>query len=121
MTKELIALLDGKETGRIIRDGRGKLTFTYSEQWREAAGAYPLSLSMPLTLAEHPNARMDPFLWGLLPDNEIILGNWARKFHVSARNALQPDRVRGRGLRRSRAVCPASKAQRHSGRGRSSH
>ena len=88
MTKELIALLDGKETGRVARDNRGKLTFTYNEQWRDAAGAYPLSLSMPLTLAEHPNAKIDPFLWGLLPDNEIILGNWARKFHVSARNAF---------------------------------
>ena len=86
MTKELIALLDGKETGRVVRDNRGKLTFTYNEQWREAAGAYPLSLSMPLTLAEHSNARIDPFLWGLLPDNEIILGNWARKFHVSPSN-----------------------------------
>ena len=88
MTKELIALLDGKETGRVARDKRGKLTFTYNEQWREAAEAYPLSLSMPLTLAEHSNAKIDPFLWGLLPDNEIILGNWARKFHVSARNAF---------------------------------
>ena len=88
MTKELIALLDGKETGRVERDNRGKLTFTYNERWREAAGAYPLSLSMPLTLAEHSNAKIDPFLWGLLPDNEIILGNWARKFHVSPRNAF---------------------------------
>jgi serine/threonine-protein kinase HipA len=88
MTKELIALFDGRETGRVVRDNRGKLTFTYNKQWRNAADAYPLSLSMPITLAEHPNAKIDPFLWGLLPDNEIILGNWARKFHVSARNAF---------------------------------
>src|SRR5579863_2166774 len=88
MTKELIALLDGRETGRVVRDNRGKLTFTYNEQWRNAADAYPLSLSMPITLAEHPNAKIDPFLWGLLPDSEIILASWARKFHVSARNAF---------------------------------
>jgi serine/threonine-protein kinase HipA len=88
MTKELIVLLDGKESGRVVRDNRGKLTFTYNEQWREAAGAYPLSLSMPLTLAKHSNAKIDPFLWGLLPDNEIILSNWARKFHVSPRNSF---------------------------------
>jgi serine/threonine-protein kinase HipA len=88
MTKELIALLDGRETGRVVRDNRGKLTFTYNEQWRNAADAYPLSLSMPITLAEHPNAKIDAFLWGLLPDNEIILASWARKFHVSARNAF---------------------------------
>jgi serine/threonine-protein kinase HipA len=88
MTKELIALLDGRETGRVVRDNRGKLTFIYNEQWRNAADAYPLSLSMPITLAEHPNAKIDSFLWGLLPDNEIILASWARKFHVSARNAF---------------------------------
>lgn len=88
MTRELIAMLDGREAGRVVRDNRGKLTFTYNEQWRNAADAYPLSLSMPIALAEHPNAKIDPFLWGLLPDNEVILGNWARKFHVSARNAF---------------------------------
>jgi serine/threonine-protein kinase HipA len=88
MTKELIALLDGRKTGRVVRDNHGKLTFTYNEQWRNAADAYPLSLSMPITLAEHPNTKIDPFLWGLLPDNEIILASWARKFHVSARNAF---------------------------------
>jgi HipA-like protein len=62
MTKELIALLDGKKTGRVVRDNRGKLAFIYNEQWRNAPTAYPLSLSMPLTLAEHPNAKIDPFL-----------------------------------------------------------
>jgi serine/threonine-protein kinase HipA len=43
---------------------------------------------MPPALAEHGNAKIDPFLWGLLPDNEMILDHWARKFHVSARNAF---------------------------------
>lgn len=88
MTKELVALLDGKEAGRVAREKHGKLTFTYHEQWCNSTAAYPLSLSMPLTLAEHPNAKIDPFLWGLLPDNEIVLGSWARKFHVSPRNAF---------------------------------
>ena len=88
MTKTLIALLDGKETGRVVRNNHGKFVFTYDEQWRNADTAYPLSLSMPLALAEHPNAKVDPFLWGLLPDNEIVLGNWARKFHLSPRNAF---------------------------------
>jgi serine/threonine-protein kinase HipA len=88
MTKELVALLDGRETGRVVRDNRGKLTFTYNEAWRTSANAYPLSISMPLALAEHGNTRIDPYLWGLLPDNEIILDHWARKFHVSARNAF---------------------------------
>jgi serine/threonine-protein kinase HipA len=88
MTQELVALLDGRKTGRIVRDKPGKLTFVYYETWRQAADAYPLSISMPLALAEHSNAKIDPYLWGLLPDNEIVLDHWARKFHVSARNAF---------------------------------
>jgi serine/threonine-protein kinase HipA len=43
---------------------------------------------MPLALAEHGHAKIDPYLWGLLPDNEIVLDQRARKFHVSARNAF---------------------------------
>lgn len=88
MTREIVAILDGRETGRIVQDNRGRLSFTYNEQWRSAADAYPLSLSMPLALAEHGTAKIDPYLWGLLPDNEIVLDRWASKYHVSARNAF---------------------------------
>ena len=88
MNGELIAVLDGRETGRVARDARGKLSFTYNEEWRHAENAYPLSLSMPLALERHANEKIDPFLWGLLPDNELILGQWAQRFHVSARNGF---------------------------------
>lgn len=88
MTAELLALLDGRQTGRVVRDKRGKLSFAYNETWRQARDAYPLSISMPLALSEHPNAKIDPYLWGLLPDNEIVLDHWARKFHVSAKNVF---------------------------------
>lgn len=88
MTTELIAILDGRETGRIVRDKRARLTFTYNEEWRTTENAYPLSISMPLALAQHGHAKIDPFLWGLLPDNQMVLDQWAKKFHVSARNAF---------------------------------
>src|SRR5580704_11877071 len=58
------------------------------EKWRNAANAYPLSLSMPLTLGEHGNSKTEPFLWGLLPDNEKVLDQWGKKFQVSSRNAF---------------------------------
>ena len=60
----------------------------YADAWRAAPGAYPLSLSMPLAAAEHPHAAIDPFLWGLLPDNELVVARWAQRFHVSPRNAF---------------------------------
>jgi serine/threonine-protein kinase HipA len=88
MTGELVALLGGKEVGRVQRDGRGGIKFFYADAWRTAADAYPLSLSMPLGAKEHGRAVTEAFLWGLLPDNEHVLARWAAKFQVSARNVF---------------------------------
>src|ERR1700758_5212264 len=88
MTNELVALLDGKEVGRVRNDARGRLTFVYNNSWREEQAAYPLSLSMPLAAEEHGPAVVQAFLWGLLPDNERVLDRWAKKFQVSARNVF---------------------------------
>ena len=85
---ELVTLLDGKEIGRVHNDTRGRLTFIYDDQWRNASEAYPLSLSMPIAAKEHGRAAVEAFLWGLLPDNEQVLARWATKFQVSARNVF---------------------------------
>jgi serine/threonine-protein kinase HipA len=82
----LVALLSDRQIGVVSRNRRGRLMFIYREQWRADRNAVPLSLSMPLAAAEHPHKRIDPFLWGLLPDNELVLERWARHFRVSARN-----------------------------------
>jgi serine/threonine-protein kinase HipA len=84
---ELLVLLDGREVG-MVRQERGRLRFTYAESWRSAPGAYPLSLSMPLAAVEHSHAAIEPFIWGLLPDNEFVLNRWAKQFQVSPRNAF---------------------------------
>jgi serine/threonine-protein kinase HipA len=88
MSNELVALLDGREVGRVHKDRRGRLTFAYSDDWREAPAAYPLSLSMPLAAREHGPSVVEAFLWGLLPDSERVLDRWAAKFHISARNVF---------------------------------
>ena len=85
---ELVTLLDGKEVGRVHNDARGRLTFVYDDQWRNAREAYPLSLSMPIAAKEHGRSVVEAFLWGLLPDNEQVLARWAAKFQVSARNVF---------------------------------
>jgi serine/threonine-protein kinase HipA len=87
-TSELATLLGDSMVGLVRRDSRGRLTFAYDPDWADAEGAYPISLSMPLALREHGHARIDAYLWGLLPDNEIIIERWARRFQVSARNAF---------------------------------
>jgi serine/threonine-protein kinase HipA len=116
MTTELIAILDGQETGRVVRNKRARLTFTYDEEWRAAANAYPLSISMPLALAQHGHARIDPFVSGLLPDNQMVLDQWARKFHVSARNAFSLISAVGEDCAGCGAVRPSRTAGSHHGR-----
>jgi serine/threonine-protein kinase HipA len=84
---ELLVLLDNREVG-VIHQARGRSRFEYADSWRNAQGSYPLSLSMPLSTREYNHAVVDPFLWGLLPDNANILARWAQRFQVSANNAV---------------------------------
>jgi len=85
MTGRLIAVANGRLLGEITRDTRGRLCFTYDAAWRSDDTAYPLSLSMPLTASGHGHDRIEPWLWGLLPDNENVLARWARRFQVTTR------------------------------------
>jgi serine/threonine-protein kinase HipA len=88
MTTQLIAFAEGLVVGTVTNAKGGRLSFLYSDEWLASPGAYPLSVSMPLSPDEQGYRRIHPFLWGLLPDNEIVLGQWARKFHVSPRNVF---------------------------------
>lgn len=88
MSDQLIALLAGREIGRLHRQASGRLAFTYDGDWRQDDDAYPLSLSMPLAASEHGPGGVEPFLWGLLPDNDRVLDRWAKRFQVSARSAF---------------------------------
>ncbi|MFN4041914.1 MAG: type II toxin-antitoxin system HipA family toxin [Brevundimonas sp.] len=81
----LVLLLDGQTIG-VIRRRQGRLSLTYDDAWRLRPNAYPLSLSMPLAAAEHPHGPVNAFLWGLLPDNELVIARWARHFQISPKN-----------------------------------
>ncbi len=86
MTKQLAVLIDGAEIGHVIQDIRGKFHFTYGNAYRQAPTAIPLSISMPLSVADHDDKAVRPFLWGLLPDNDDTLNSWGRRFGVNPRN-----------------------------------
>ena len=88
MNELLVAVAERRIMGEIRRKRGGRLTFVYDDSWRTMVAAYPLSLSMPPAVAEHEHARIDPWLWGLLPDNEAILSRWGQRFHVSPHNAF---------------------------------
>ena len=82
MTTNLTAFAEGLAMGTVTHGKGGRLTFLYSDEWLASPRAYPLSVSIPLVPGQHGQRKIESFLWGLLPDNEIVLGQWARKFHV---------------------------------------
>ena len=107
MTGRLIAVANGRLVGEITRDAKGRLRFTYDAAWRADDTAYPLSLSMPLAAARHGHDTIEPWLWGLLPDNENVLARWARRFQVSAAECVFAAERHRRGLPGGGSVRPA--------------
>ncbi|MFZ6003924.1 MAG: type II toxin-antitoxin system HipA family toxin [Actinomycetota bacterium] len=79
---ELAILWNGERAGTLRRH-RSRLSLTYEESWRLRDDATPMSLSMPLAAREHPHRVVEPFLWGLLPDNDAVLRRWGRDFQVA--------------------------------------
>ncbi|HYH17816.1 MAG TPA: type II toxin-antitoxin system HipA family toxin [Azospirillum sp.] len=85
----VLHVLIGKDTiGHVEQSASGSLTFTYDDAWRDGPLQIPLSLSMPLSAREHPHSTIEAFMWGLLPDNEVLLKRWGERFQVSPRNAF---------------------------------
>lgn len=84
--QRLVVLLNGRIAGEVRRDRRNRLALSYAADWKDDRQAMPLSVSLPLSRIGHPNDPVEAFIWGLLPDNELVLERWAKTFHVSARN-----------------------------------
>jgi serine/threonine-protein kinase HipA len=82
----LTVLLDGLPCGHIEQSSGGNLTFTYDEAYRRGSAPTPLSLSMPLSAAEHRKRVVLPFLQGLLPDSDDALRALGRRFDVNPAN-----------------------------------
>lgn len=109
MTKELRVLIDGAEVGNIVQDARGKFRFTYEDSYRRLKSAIPLSLSTPLSVAEHSDKAVRSFMWGLLPDNDDTLGSWGRRFGVNPRNPFALLSVIGEDLQGAVQMVPPDK------------
>jgi serine/threonine-protein kinase HipA len=84
VSETLVVLLDDAVAGTLTRSSGGRLSFTYDEGYRRRSETTPLSLSLPKQVREQTSARLEAWLWGLLPDNDAVLRRWARQFHVSA-------------------------------------
>jgi serine/threonine-protein kinase HipA len=86
MADSLIVIAEGQVIAEIKKTKSGRWSLVYARDWLDEPTAYPLSLSMPLNEAQYPQSKIEPWLWGLLPDNELILSRWGARFHVSPRN-----------------------------------
>jgi serine/threonine-protein kinase HipA len=86
MTRTLAAMLGGARAGTLTQGDGGALAFSYDADHRQSPAAFPLSLSMPLSVADHDGPQVRAFCQGLLPDNNGVLERWGRDFHVSAGN-----------------------------------
>jgi HipA-like protein len=84
MTDTLTIILDNAAAGTVSRLGGGRLRFDYDDSYRAIPSATPLSVSMPKPVRTNSDGVINPWLWGLLPDNEAVLARWARDFHTSA-------------------------------------
>ena len=79
----LAVLLEGQPIGVVERLASGALRLRYDEGYRNDPTATQLSVSLPAATPVHGDARVTPWLWGLLPDNADVLARWGREFGVS--------------------------------------
>lgn len=82
--RRLAVVLQGRIAGELVQDPR--LTFTYHSAYLARSDATPLSVSMPLATGIYRQARVLPWIDGLLPDSQDVRDRWATRFRVSARN-----------------------------------
>lgn len=83
MTSELQVLLGGQPAGMLDRLTNGRLHFEYDPGYQASRNPTPLSLSMPVEERTHGQARLEPWLAGLLPDDVAVQRRWAREFGLS--------------------------------------
>lgn len=86
MSETLVVVSEDRQVGTLAQLRGGRLEFIYDDFWRDASDGHALSLSMPRAALTHDDAAVRAYLWGLLPDNDTILGQWARRFGTSANN-----------------------------------
>lgn len=77
---DLSVIINGQVAGHVTRTNARDAELEYEPDW---AGV-PLSTSLPTTRRNHRAATVTPYLWGLLPDNDIVIQRWARAAQVSA-------------------------------------
>jgi serine/threonine-protein kinase HipA len=63
---------DGLAVGQVDVAADGSLSLRYAERWLQTAGAFPLSVTMPLRADPHPSDVISSWLANLLPEEEQL-------------------------------------------------
>ncbi|MGI3211847.1 HipA domain-containing protein [Roseovarius tibetensis] len=63
---------DALQVGQIEVAPDGALSLYYADRWLQTAGAFPLSVTMPLRPAPYPSEAISPWLANLLPEEEQL-------------------------------------------------
>jgi len=58
--------------GEILIDADGALSFSYADEWRTRASAFPISVLAPLSASGMPPALFTPWLTNLLPEGHAL-------------------------------------------------
>jgi serine/threonine-protein kinase HipA len=111
MAKELRVLVNDRELGSVIQAANGRLRFIYDDEWRSSVDSFPLSLSMPLGVAEHGHTEITNYLWGLLPDRTSALSAIAAAHNVSVRSAFALVSVVGEDLAGAVRIVPPNQVE----------
>jgi serine/threonine-protein kinase HipA len=85
---DLDIYMGGAKVGMLDGSDPRNLKIVYDPAWARDPRSTPLSVSMPLSAGTHSGATVEPYVWGLLPDNDRVLDRWASDYQVSARNVV---------------------------------
>ena len=72
MTASVVVWFDDLAVGQVDVAADGSLSLRYNERWLWTAGAFPLSVTMPLRAEPYPSDVISPWLANLLPEEEQL-------------------------------------------------
>ncbi len=72
MTASVPIWFDDLAVGQVDVAADGSLSLLYADRWLQTAGAFPLSVTMPLCADPYPSDVISPWLANLLPEEEQL-------------------------------------------------
>ncbi|MDF1684364.1 MAG: HipA domain-containing protein [Legionellaceae bacterium] len=82
----LHVVMNGYLIGRLKKNTRGKLIFTYAASWLSTPGARPISLALPLVEQPFTTEAVYHFFDGLLPDNPEIRARIQKHWKLTSKH-----------------------------------